>query len=96
MRSLPVASFSSFVESVRLNDPSPSSMRIAIIGMARRLPGGVSSPAELWKLLREGRHGIREVPPAFEPNPLIRSMTKFEFALHGGSPAARTRTSSTA
>ncbi|MDI3284217.1 type I polyketide synthase [Polyangium sp. 15x6] len=36
---------------------------IAIIGMACRLPGGVSSPAELWKLLREGRHGIREVPP---------------------------------
>ncbi|MDI1475031.1 type I polyketide synthase [Polyangium sp. y55x31] len=40
-----------------LNEP------IAIIGMACRLPGGVSSPAELWKLLREGRHGIREVPP---------------------------------
>jgi mycoketide-CoA synthase len=37
---------------------------IAVVGMACRLPGGVGSPEEFWTLLREGRHGIREVPAA--------------------------------
>ena len=36
---------------------------IAVVGMACRLPGGVSSPDELWELLCEGRSGIVEVPP---------------------------------
>ncbi|WP_437592934.1 SDR family NAD(P)-dependent oxidoreductase [Sorangium sp. So ce1000] len=35
---------------------------IAIVGIACRLPGGVASPEAFWSLLREGRHGIREVP----------------------------------
>ncbi|MDQ3789556.1 MAG: polyketide synthase docking domain-containing protein, partial [Actinomycetota bacterium] len=35
---------------------------IAIIGMACRLPGGVTSPAELWELLSEKRTGVSEFP----------------------------------
>ncbi|WP_394831085.1 SDR family NAD(P)-dependent oxidoreductase [Pendulispora rubella] len=35
---------------------------IAVVGMGCRLPGGVHSPETFWALLREGRHGIREVP----------------------------------
>ncbi|MFI7676037.1 SDR family NAD(P)-dependent oxidoreductase [Actinophytocola sp. NPDC049390] len=35
---------------------------IAIIGMACRLPGGVTSPADLWDLLSEKRTGVSEFP----------------------------------
>src|ERR1700748_565397 len=35
---------------------------IAVVGMACRLPGGVSTPAEYWELLHEGRSGVIRVP----------------------------------
>ncbi|KAI9668413.1 MAG: Type I Iterative PKS [Alyxoria varia] len=57
-----------------LNDPnkvprmSGNMMPIAITGMACRLPGGVSSPEELWDGLAEGYSGWSEIPPdRFEP-----------------------------
>jgi acyl transferase domain-containing protein len=36
---------------------------IAIVGIGCRLPGGVSSPETLWRLLADGVDAIREVPP---------------------------------
>ncbi|MGW0854215.1 type I polyketide synthase [Streptomyces sp. NPDC002690] len=35
---------------------------IAIVGMSCRLPGGVASPADLWKVVSEGVDTIGEVP----------------------------------
>ena len=35
---------------------------IAILGMGCRFPGGAESPAAYWRLLDEGRSGIREIP----------------------------------
>jgi acyl transferase domain-containing protein len=35
---------------------------IAIIGMSCRLPGGVTSPQELWRLVSAGEEGLGELP----------------------------------
>jgi acyl transferase domain-containing protein/NADPH:quinone reductase-like Zn-dependent oxidoreductase/acyl carrier protein len=34
---------------------------IAIIGIGCRIPGGANNPEEFWRLLREGRSGVREI-----------------------------------
>ena len=35
---------------------------IAVVGMGCRLPGGVNSSEEFWRLLQDGRSGIVRVP----------------------------------
>jgi phthiocerol/phenolphthiocerol synthesis type-I polyketide synthase D len=35
---------------------------IAVVGMACRLPGGVNTPADYWRLLRDGVSGVVRVP----------------------------------
>ncbi|HWU91448.1 MAG TPA: amino acid adenylation domain-containing protein, partial [Kofleriaceae bacterium] len=42
--------------------PDPSSEPIAIVGMACRLPGNVTSPGELWDMLRAGTDCVTDVP----------------------------------
>jgi myxalamid-type polyketide synthase MxaB len=49
---------------------------IAVIGIGCRIPGGANSPDQFWRLLREGRSGIREIPADrwnvdayYDPNP---------------------------
>ena len=70
--------------------PDPTTTRgrepIAIIGMGCRFPGGVDSPAALWRLLRDGVDAISEIPadrfPAetfYDPRPGLvgRISTRF-------------------
>ncbi|SPB44499.1 unnamed protein product [Aspergillus niger] len=47
---------------LQINTPDRSPPPIAIVGMACRLPGGVSSPEELYKFLLEKKNGVCEVP----------------------------------
>ncbi|MET8981427.1 type I polyketide synthase [Streptomyces sp. NPDC004539] len=42
--------------------PAPADDAIAIVGMACRFPGGVRTPAELWRLLDTGTDAITEFP----------------------------------
>ncbi len=61
---------------------------IAIVGMACRAPGGADTPELLWRLVREGRDAVREVPADrwdaaawFDPDP---SAVAKSFTRHGG------------
>jgi acyl transferase domain-containing protein/NADPH:quinone reductase-like Zn-dependent oxidoreductase/acyl carrier protein len=49
---------------------------IAIIGVGCRIPGGANDPEEFWRLLQEGRSGVREIgsdrwdaDAYYDPNP---------------------------
>ncbi|MFD8498695.1 SDR family NAD(P)-dependent oxidoreductase [Amycolatopsis sp. NPDC059657] len=42
----------------KVNDSDP----IAIVGMSCRFPGGINSPADLWKVLEEGRDVVGDFP----------------------------------
>ena len=53
-----IKSLRSEVESLRNAQHEP----VAILGMGCRFPGGVSTPAEFWRLLCAGVDAIREVP----------------------------------
>ncbi|MPZ80823.1 MAG: SDR family NAD(P)-dependent oxidoreductase [Actinophytocola sp.] len=64
-------------ETVRPAEPGPVDEPVAIVGMACRLPGGVESPADLWRLVLDGGDGIRPFPTdrgwdvdgVFDPDP---------------------------
>jgi acyl transferase domain-containing protein len=54
----------------------PNPMPVAIVGMACRLPGNVSSPSEFWELCARARSGFSTIPKErfnheafYHPNP---------------------------
>ncbi|WP_145503301.1 type I polyketide synthase [Streptomyces sp. CFMR 7] len=63
--------------------------RIAIVSVACRLPGGVRSPEDLWRMLAEGRDGISGFPTdrgwsldtLYDPDP---DRTGTSYTRHGG------------
>ncbi|HEX3728602.1 MAG TPA: MupA/Atu3671 family FMN-dependent luciferase-like monooxygenase, partial [Opitutaceae bacterium] len=68
--------------------PPAAEGAVAIVGLGLRLPGGAGDPAEFWRLLREGRDAITEVPrerwdagAIYDPRPATPGKTN---SRHGG------------
>ncbi|WP_437438034.1 type I polyketide synthase [Streptomyces olivoreticuli] len=69
---------------------------VAIVGMACRFPGGVTSPEELWELLSDGTDAISEMPTGRgwapettatgRPGGFLYDADRFDAALFGISP----------
>ncbi|WP_194868995.1 type I polyketide synthase [Myxococcus sp. AB025B] len=61
---------------------------IAVVGMSCRLPGGVRSPEDYWRLLADGVNAVREVPASrwalddwYDADPEVPGKT---YSRHGG------------
>ena len=68
---------------------------IAIIGMACRFPGGADTPEDFWKLLREKRDAVSEIPrerldlrSLFDPKPQTAGKTYSRWAGLHDSPGS--------
>jgi len=65
--------------------PTIGAVEIAVVGIGCRLPGGVASPTDYWRLLREGRDAVGTLPEgrwdgfADPDDPVLKQITR-----HGG------------